>query len=345
MNQKALIGFINIVIIVLIVLYFTKEFFTYKGEDVLIHIKKGMGRSEIAKLLEEKGIIPDARLFLLYTEAKGKNLKYGYYLVKKGYTMYDVWKMLHEGREVLFPFTVRPGDNLILIGIRLEDQGFIKDRLDFYKFVFDDQKVLAYGLEGITFEGYFPPETYKFSKSKTQESIKYIVDTFLKEFRRQFGPYKNKIGREFKERGLDFYDVMIIASMVEKETAREDEKPLIAGVIIKRLDIDMILQIDPTTIYSIQLKELIERYPHVFKNFAIYDKYKEYDTYRYKGLPPTPICSFTTSTFEAVLNFRNPEGYLFYFTPDGTEHLFSKTYKEHLRKLRKYRRKKQNNNS
>jgi len=341
MNQKAIIGFINIFIIVVVILYFAKELFTYKGPDIVIHIEKGMKRTEIAKLLEEKGVIPDASLFLIYTEAKGTNLKYGYYLIKNGYTIYDIWKVIHDGKEYLFPFTIKPGDDLIKIGIRLEKEGFIKDRLDFYKFVFDDNKVFSYGLDGITFEGYFPPETYKLSKTKTRESIRYIVEAFLKEFNTKYKPYKQKVGIRFKKLGLAFYDVMIIASMVEKETPKEDEKPLIAGVIIKRIkEGTMRLQIDPTTIYSIRLKRLIMTYPDVFKNFPIYEKYAEYDTYRYWGLPPTPICSFTLSTLEATLNYTNEEGYRFYFSPNGYNHIFSKTYKEHLRKLKESRRKK-----
>ncbi len=370
MNQRAIVGFINVFIIVVIIIYFSKEFFTYKGKDTIICIKKGMGRTQIAQLLEEKRIVPSATLFLIYTEAMGKNLKYGCYRIKHGYTIYDVWKTLHEGREILFKFTIVPGDNLITIGEKLEKLGFIKSRFDFYKYVFNDQNVRKHGLKGITFEGYFPPETYKFSKIKTNESVEYIVEAFLKEFNRKYKPYENILNRRFKKvvikqvcppeedidtnenkkinknndikLCLDFYDMMIIASMVEKETALPEEKPLIAGVIIERLQRGIILQIDPTTIYALQLQRLILKNPDIFKNFAIYKRYREYDTYRYSGLPPTPICSFSIDTLEATLNPINRENFLFYFTPDGKKHIFSKTLEEHRRNIRKYRYKGKN---
>jgi UPF0755 protein len=338
MNQKAIIGFINIFIIIAIILYFSREFFTYKGPDIDIHIRKGMGITEIAQLLEKKGVVPNAKIFLIYVQSKGADLKYGYYTIKHGYTLYDIWKMLHEGREKLFKFIIKPGDNLIIIGERLEKDGFIKDKLDFYKFVFDDRKVFKYGLEGITFEGYLPPETYYLSKTKSNESVKYLVDTFVNYFKKEYLPYKNKVDHRFRDLGLDFYDVMIIASMVEKETSVPTEKPLIAGVIMERLRINMILQIDPTRDYSKMLKKLIDQYPDVFKHYAIYYKWEEYDTYKYKGLPPTPICSFTTDTLEATLNFSNPQKYLYYFSPRGRkDHLFSRTYEQHLRYIRQYR--------
>jgi len=341
MNQKAIIGFINIFIILAIILYFSREVFTYKGKDVEIYIKKGMGLTEIAQLLEKKGVVPDAKIFLIYAQSKGGDLKYGYYVIKHGYTLYDIWKMLHEGRERLFEFTIKPGDNLITIGENLERQNFIKNKLDFYKFVFDDRKVFQYGLEGITFEGYFPPETYKLSKTKSNESIKYLVDTFVNLFKKNYLPYKDRVDARFRDNGLDFYDVLKIASMVEKETSVESEKPLIAGVIMKRLEIDMILQIDPTRDYANALGRLINSYPEIFKNFQIYYKWEEYNTYKYKGLPPTPICSFTTDTLEATLNFANPEGYLYYFSPSGRkDHLFSKTYDQHKRYIRQYKRRK-----
>ena len=134
--------------------------------------------------------------------------------------------------------------------------------------------------------------------------------------------------------GLDFYDVMIIASMVEKETSIPEEKPIIAGVIIKRLQKNMLLQIDPTVIYGLKLKDLWDgKLKH--EDLKIYD---EYNTYMVKGLPPTPICSFSVESLKAVINYKDTP-YLYYFSPDGKKHIFSTSYEEHKFKINKYKNK------
>ncbi|WP_457642507.1 endolytic transglycosylase MltG [Persephonella sp.] len=294
-------------------------------KEKIIKIERGKSIEEIANILKREGVIPDKNIFYIYARLKNKTLKAGYYRFKGKYSVKDVWEILYRGKEQIFPFTIIPGEDLIDVGEKLEKEGFIEREI-FYRFVFNKTNVKKFGLEGLSFEGYFPPETYYLSKNS---DIEYIVKAFLNVFKKRYFPLKE----EFEKRGINFYKGMIIASMVEKESFLDREKPVIAGIILRRLERDMFLQIDPTVIYSLKLKKMWD------------GKLKKedmkinspYNTYLYKGLPPTPISSFSVNTLKSVLNYEKTD-YLYYFTPDGKRHVFSKSYIEHLRKIRKFKR-------
>ncbi len=328
---KLLIGFINASIIIIFILFFLKNFLVYKGPTKIIYIKEGSSNIQIAELLEKEKIVPNKDIFYLYTQLKGKTLKAGYYKIETGYSLSDIWRILSEGKEIYFKFTIIPGETLLDIGEKLEREGFIKDKNDFYEFVFNEKNVKRYGLIGSSFEGYFPPETYHLSKSRSKD-INYLVKAFLKVFRKKYLVYKEEAEVKLGKLGLDFYDAMIIASMVEKETSIPKERPLIAGVIIRRLQKGMLLQIDPTVIYGLKVKGLwngkLNR-----ENMQILT---EYNTYMIKGLPPTPICSFTVDSLKAVINYKETP-FLYYFSPNGKNHIFSNSYEEHKFKINKYK--------
>ena len=329
---KLLFGFINATIIIIFSLFILNGFFVYKGPTKVIHIKEGTSNIEIAELLEKEKIIPNKDIFYLYSQIRGKTLKAGYYKIKTGYSLSDIWHILAEGKEIYFKFTIIPGENLLDIGEKLEKEGFIKDKNQFYKFVFDKKNVKKYGLVGSSFEGYFPPETYYLSKSRSK-NIDYLVNAFLKVFKEKYLVYKDEAEAKLGKLGLDFYDAMIIASMVEKETSIPKEKPVIAGVIIRRLQQNMLLQIDPTVIYGLKLENLWKG--KLNRNHM--KIFTEYNTYMIKGLPPTPICSFTVDSLKAVINYKDTS-FLYYFSPDGERHVFSTTYEEHKFKINSYRR-------
>ncbi|RUM61026.1 MAG: endolytic transglycosylase MltG [Persephonella sp.] len=326
-----MIGFINAIAIFAIIFLFLKNYTIYQGETKIIYIKEGSSNRQIAELLEKEGIVVNKDIFYFYTQIKGKTLKAGYYQIKTGYSLYDIWKTLAEGKEIFFKFTIIPGENLYDIGEKLEKEGFIDDKKKFYNFVFNKENVKRYGLVGSSFEGYFPPETYFLSKSRSK-NIDYLVKAFLKVFKRKYLVYKPKAEEKLGKLGLDFYDVMIIASMVEKETSVKEEKPIIAGVIIARLQKNMLLQIDPTVIYGLKQKGIWNG-KLTKKNMKIYS---DYNTYLVKGLPPTPICSFTVDSLKAVINYKKTD-YLYYYSPNGKTHLFSKDYEEHKAKIRKFK--------
>ncbi|NPA57885.1 MAG: endolytic transglycosylase MltG [Aquificae bacterium] len=284
-----------------------------------VEIKKGMSASQIADLLKEKGIIPNRFVFLVYYKIKGKPIKYGSYTFEGELTVPKVWKILQTGREKPVKFTIYPGDDLFTIGERLEKAGLLTRR-EFYSYVFNRENLKKHGLEGISFEGYLPPDTYYLPKNKDAERI---VSIFLKNFNRKYKPLLNGHSQ------FTPYQLMIIASMVEKETFLKEEKPIIAGVIVNRLKKGMRLQIDPTVIYALKLagkwKGRLKKGDTQFPS--------PYNTYTNWGLPPTPIASFSLETLNGVINYTRTK-YLYFYSRDGKKHLFSETYTEHLKNIR-----------
>jgi len=287
----------------------------------LIEIKKGESIKTIAKKLEEKGVIKNWAVFYIYSLLKGKTLKYGYYEFEGRLSIKDVWEKLYKGKEKLFRFTIFPGDDILDIAERLDSKGFVKKE-EFITYVFNRENVKEFNLEGDSFEGYFPPETYFLRKSY---SVKEIVQVFLKEFKKRYRTFE----KSFKGGKVSFYEAMIVASLIEKETFIEKEKPIIAGVILNRLKKRMYLQIDPTVIYALKLKGQWDG-NLTKENMKVYSPYNTYINY---GLPPTPICSFSISSLKAVLKPLDTD-YLYYVF-DGKKHIFSRDYETHQKNIRK----------
>ena len=163
------------------------------------------------------------------------------------------------------------------------------------------------------FEGYFYPETYIFPENvKTKQVIETILNEFLKKFPPEKYPDKQK-----------FYDNLKLASIVEAEVSDMPDKPKVAGIFIKRLEIGMRLESDATLKY--ELGRQATRNELKSQNTV-------YNSYKVKGLPPTPIGNPPIETFRAVLNAEKTDN-LFFFTHKGKTY-YSKTHEEHLKKRR-----------
>ncbi len=315
MINKLIYGFLLSVIAVSFVLIF---FIYHKKEikkPIIFEVKNGETVKQISKELEEKGIIEHWEIFYFLTRIRQETLKKGTYEFKDKLSPDDVWKILTIGKEKLFSITIVPGDNLFIISEKLKKEKIVpKD--EFLKYVFNPENVKKYRLEGTSFEGYFPPETYKFRRN---EKVENVVKKFLSIFEKRYLPYKNKF------ENLKFYDAMKIASMVEKETAIPGEKPIIAGIILNRLKKRMHLQIDATVIYAMYLQN---KWEGVLKKTDLKSIKSPFNTYLNYGLPPTPICSFSIETLDSVLNFKKTD-YLYYLSIDNQKHIFSKDYQKH----------------
>lgn len=284
-------------------------------------IKKGTSTVEIARELKERGIIDTPLLFVVYTKLKGGSLKAGYYQFSGRYSMVDIYNVLNQGIVKEYIFTIIPGDNLFNIASKLQSEGIVSEK-EFLDFSFNPQNIKRFGLEGGSFEGYFPPETYYIPYRSTVEDV---VRIFLKVFEKRYLPYREK----FKDSGITFYQGMVIASMIEKEAYLDEEKPRIAGVIFNRLKKGMRLQIDATVIYALMLEK---QYSGKLKKEDMRFK-SPFNTYTEVGLPPTPICSFTVSSLEAVLN-PEKHSYIYYvLSKDRKHHVFSENYETHLKNI------------
>lgn len=294
-----------------------------------IEIQKGSSTYQIAENLENNNIILNRYLFLIYALLKKEHLKAGVYEFKGNYSVIDVYNKIAKGEIKLKLFTIVPGDDLIDIAEKLEKENIIKKR-EFLDYVFNKENVKKFGLVGDSFEGYFPPESYAIGKNETPESL---TKKFLEIFKERYLPYKGLIEKkdysDFYKSKISFYEAMIIASMIEKETFVEEEKPTIAGVIFNRLKANMRLQIDPTVIYALKLANKWNG--KLSKKDMVYKS--PFNTYTTNGLPPTPICSFSLSSLKAVLNPVKTNYYYYVLSKDKSKHIFSENYKTHLKNI------------
>lgn len=180
------------------------------------------------------------------------------------------------------------------------------------------------GFEVPTLEGFLYPDTYHFADGVSEEFIiRQLVNEFFK---------KTSTLQLPEEFNLSFYEMIILASIVEKEATFSDEKPMIASVFLNRLRIGKRLQADPTIAYALA-KHGIRRSTIFYVDLEIESPY---NTYRRAGLPPTPICSPSISSMQAVLEPAKST-FLYFFADGRGRHIFSRTYQEHLNKQRALR--------
>ncbi len=294
----------------------------------IVEIEKGMSLEDVLRKLEEKGVIDKPWLLKIYMEIMGlgKSVKAGEYSFYSGITPKEIVEKIVYGRVVLHKVTVREGDTILDIAERLVESGILGSKKSFIKICYSEKLVGLLGIEGPkNLEGYLFPETYFFEKGTPEEAIVRVMVERFKEM-----VFNKEFFEGCKRIGLTPHQVITLASMVEKETYIDEEKPIIAAVYLNRLRKGMRLQCDPTVRYAtgnwdkrITVEELR------FKN--------PYNTYVFKGLPPGPICSPGLSSIKAVLHPAKVD-YLYFVAGRGGRHYFSRTFDEHRRKARYYRR-------
>jgi UPF0755 protein len=280
-------------------------------------VPKGEGVSAIADRLEHDGIIADRRVFmtsiLYFRYLKGQgSLKAGEYEFRKHATMRDVLDTLVEGKSIEHKVTLAEG-------------------LTSYQIV---QKLMAHPelhgeISEIPAEGTLLPDTYKFGRNDTRQDI----------IERMRAAQAKFLAKVWPRREADIFvttpeEALILASIVEKETGRADERPLIARVFQNRLRKKMRLQSDPTIIYGlVGGKGALD---HPIQQEEV-DRDTPYNTYKINGLPPTPIANPGRAAIEAVL--RPTKSRDLYFVADGTGgHVFAPTLDEHNKNVVKWRK-------
>jgi UPF0755 protein len=308
----------------LIFVFFVYSFFPVKTERT-VEIPYGKTSLDIALLLYREGVIRSPISFMaIHSLIRGK-LEAGEYEFKGWVFPWEAYLKIHRGQRKLYKITVPEGFDLYDIADLLEKYSICK-REDFLKVANSPETAKRYGLRTYTMEGFLFPDTYYFSKNTHPLRV---VDVMYKNFLRRTEHLRPKL----EERGLTLEEWVIIASMVEKETAVPEERPLIASVIFNRIKLGMPLQIDPTVIYALkrrgEWKGVLTR-----KHLEIEDPY---NTYYHKGLPPSPICNPSLQSLEAVLNPAETN-YLYFVSMGNGRHAFSSNYRDHLKNIATYRR-------
>jgi UPF0755 protein len=295
------------------------------GKDVLFIVPEGASLREVAVDLEEKKIISNKGLFLLWARLTGysKIIKAGEYRLNSGMTPVKILTILGKGEVISHMVTIPEGFSSLQIAELLGKKGLVeKDK--FLSLARDQDLAGRYGIAGAGLEGYLYPDTYRFGRGMAPLSV---LDVMVKRFKEVTAPYIEKA----EQLGMAFEDVVILASIVEKETGLAEERPLIASVFLNRLKRGIRLESDPTVIYgltgfngNLTRKDLSKPTP--------------YNTYLVPGLPPGPIANPGLDAMKAVL-FPAKTNYLYFVSKNDGSHYFSKTLAEHNRAVMIYQKK------
>ncbi len=279
-------------------------------------VRSGAGISEIASNLERNEIITDSRVFRFVSEAYLSNdtLKAGEYEIKAHASMQEIMELLKSGKSILYSVSLPEGLTVKQMFHRLADDPVLVGDLP----------------SELPPEGSLKPDTYKFTRGTERNEI----------VKQMTAAQKALVQQIWEKRDPDLpvstiEEFVTLASIVEKETGRADERPRVASVFINRLEKGMRLQSDPTIIYGIFGGDGKPAERAILRSDL--DKQTPYNTYLIKGLPPTPIANPGRAALEAVANpSRTPE---LYFVADGTGgHVFAETLDEHNANVRRWRK-------
>ena len=289
------------------------------AEETVIKIEPGEALSVVAARLEADGIIHDARLMRLKARLDKTELgiKTGEYIIEPHAPLRQVLSILIEGRSVLHRITLPEG----------------RTTAQLLKVIAENDKLEGEMPEIPPEEGTMLPDTYMFHRGMTRQELIDKTQNAQAAVLEELWPARQD--------GLPItspYEAVILASIVEKETGRADERPQIAALFTTRLKRSMRLQSDPTIIYGISKGEPL--YNKAGQRRTLYrseiDRHTEWNTYQVDGLPKTPICNPGREAIAAVLN--PPETEYVFFVADGKGgHLFAKTNAEHNRNVAAYR--------
>lgn len=298
----------------------------------IVVVPYGHSTGQIATLLAQKGLVRSPQAFRLWAAAKGiaGDMRAGEYSISYGMSTPEISEKMVRGFVVLHPVTIPEGYNIVQIAALLEQRGFADSQRLYLAleqagqagvlpaaFVSSRPALVRYPLEGYLF-----PDTYNLYRGITEAEL---VRVMVGRFRAAFTSAFEERARELK---LTPAQVMTLASIIEREARVAEERPIISGVFHNRLRVGMTLGADPTIRYIMPDPTRPIRDPERAID-------SPYNTYRYAGLPPGPICSPGLASIEAALYPAQVSYYYFVARPDGT-HDFSRTYAEHLRKVAIY---------
>jgi UPF0755 protein len=304
-------------------------------KNINVTIPIGSSTSGIGKILEDKGVIKDARIFKYYVKFKNESgFMAGDYKMKPSMTIPEIISSLKTGKvmqDVVMKITIPEGKQLSQIaGIiaektqqdqeqifkQLNDKEFIKKMMGKYPDVLSEEilnEKVKYPLEGYLF-----PATYPFYSEKP--TVEEIVTVMLTKTKGVLDEFKGQM----EEKEMSTHQVMTMASLIEEEATEKVDRDKIASVFYNRIELGMMLQTDPTVLYSHgEHKDRV-----LYEDLEIDDPY---NTYKYTGLPPGPIANPGVMSIEAALAPADTDDLYFLATSTG-EVLFSKTLEEHNRK-------------
>lgn len=326
-----IIFLISIVVFGVFMYYnFNLEAASEAGKEQQVVIPKGISAKGISATLEKQGIIKNADVFYIYGKLTNKipKIQAGNYMLSSSMTVPEIMDKLSSGKAKIdtVRFTIPEGFELRQIADRLEADGLI-DKDKFYASIekadFNYEFVKAVPDRENKLEGYLFPDTYEVYKDSSEQVI---IDRMLNRFNQVFTEEYRKRAEELN---MSVDDVIILASIIEREAKLDKERKIISAVFHNRLKKNMKLQSCATVQYLLkEQKEVL-----TFKDLEVKSPY---NTYMYEGLPKGPIASPGAKSIEAAL-YPDDVDYLYFVANKDGSHVFTRTFQEHLNAQNKIR--------
>ncbi len=290
---------------------------------ITLKIESGSSVNSIAEKLTRTGLINNANWFRLYTKitSKDKKLKSGTYKIRGGMNLIQIVDYLTSNKQEVY---FHPNKISIPEGLTIEEirkklvEAQLGSEKEINSLFYDQDFILEQtGINATSLEGFIYPKTYFYENGLTLKD--FLIKYPLKEFKQEFANYITDDS---------FYNNLILASIVEKESGSNNEKAIVASVFKNRLNKDMTLSSCAT--HNKIFFQKGQKPPKILRNKHL-EIDSPYNTYVNKGLPPTPICSPAKDSYLAVISDTHTD-YLYFFADFKGNNIFSKSYQEHNRK-------------
>ena len=298
----------------------------FPATGVFVDVPRGAARRTVARLLADQGVIRNRWLFEALTRYHShRTLEAGEYLFDRPATPLDVFDKLANGRIFVRELVVPEGFSTFEIADLVAREG-LTTREDFLSAARNPELARSFAPGAPSLEGFLFPATYQFPRHLSgQEIVNAMVRRFQQEWQTVSAQGQNAAG-------LSVQQVVTLASLVERETPQAEERPLVAGVFLNRLNRRVPLQCDPTVAYAM---ELAGQYSGKLEARDLHFE-SQYNTYRQMGLPPGPIANPGAMSLKAALDPAQTDLLFFVANAEGG-HVFSKTLAEHNRNVAHYR--------
>lgn len=298
----------------------------YSGSEQIVEIPSGVGTRAIGQRLVAAGVVRDDLTYraALWMSGEARRLRAGEYRFDHPMSPLDVIGKIARGEVDLLKVTFREGLTIEEMSQIFESQG-LGPASAFVEAAKDRTAIQGLDPAAPDLEGYLFPDTYALPRRAGPSQL---VRVMVERFQQIATP---ELRASAAARGLSLRQLVTLASIVEKETGRPDERPLVAAVYANRLRLGMGMQSDPTVIYALQRAGTFTG--NLRRDDLMFDS--PYNTYRYAGLPPGPIVAPGKGSLEAAAN-PAPVDYLYFVSRNDGSHEFARTLDEHNRNVQKY---------
>lgn len=299
--------------------------YTPYGHSKELRVEPGMTLDDVTDRLSREGLLSNKALFRFYVNFTGKEekIRAGDYHFTAPVTPKKILILLLQGDFLRARITIPEGWTARQIARYLGEKGFVEPD-EFLAKVSDPDLVRSLGVHGPSLEGFLFPDTYElYPPKEAEEVVRRMAERFWE-------VYTPEMRRRAVEIGMSDYEIVTLASIVEKETGRAEERPLIASVFHNRLKGKIALASDPTVIYG------IKDFSGNLRRVDL-ERPGPYNTYLNPGLPPTPIGSPGFDSLRAVL-YPQETDYLYFVSKNDGSHHFSRTVTEHNRAVWRYQK-------